>query len=532
MPHKISAAWKKAVERGLIERVLQAAVVIQIAFIVYINLFTIPQVLDNDMAKLFVNIAEMWRQKRVLIPGWVYDTTVEIDCSSVLAVLFYGITKDIFLSFGIANIVFLFLYLFITRSLLGIAGFEGTAVKLAMLALITPYSFGQLLYIDMLFFGGAYYCMKAAVPLLAITVLLSDESHRMRTVFFSVLLTLFALITGFSSGPYVFVSATLPVLGVYILYSEKTRRNDIVMVLLGAASVIGIGLNTLVPYDMKASVFTMISNGTFPESVTSFVLCYIEMMGGLPDQSISIVSAEGIKYVLRMVWALMLAAFAAACVIRAVRAYLGKRKGKRDMLMLYVAALVSASVLILVLTGLGNNTRYLMVSLCPLIIVFTAELYEKALKGRGALIGVCFAAAFAVMMILSDRETLKGDPYPFMRADTIKYDELDNILSGYPDKDVVFLNDVGTTEILRARNIGSGREYVTLMHESGDFADGLMVCDYYASVTEPGAIDPDHILVTNENFAEIDSLPEEICEGYEKAGEFQIYTVYVKKGEQ
>ena len=529
MPDKIRTAWKRAYDSGWIDRILSAFVVIQVVFFVYVNLFTMRDVLDNDMAKLFVNVAEMWRQKRILIPGWIYDTTVEIDCSSVIAVLLYGITKNIFISFGIANIIFLFLYLFITDNLLKNVGFDGTAVKVAMLALMTPYSFGQLLYIDMLFFGGAYYCMKAAVPLLALTILLSKDETSKKTIFFSILLVLFALITGFSSGPYVFISATLPVLGVYILHSEKTARNNIVMALLGLSSVVGIGLNTLVPYDMKASVFTMISNGSFPESVTSFVLCYIEMMGGLPDQSISIVSAEGVKYVLRMVWGLMLAAFAVVCMIRAVRAYLDKRREKRDMLMIYIAALVFASVLILILTGLGNNTRYLMVSLCPLIIVFTAMLCEKAIRGHGFFTGICFAAAFAMMIVLSDAETLVGEPFPFSRADHIKYDELDRILSEYPDKDVVFLNDIGTTEIMRARNIGSGREYVTLMHDSGDYADGMMVCDYYSRVTEPGAIDDDHILITNENFAEIDSLPQGTYGDYEMADEFQIYTVYVKK---
>jgi hypothetical protein len=529
MPDKIRSAWKRAYDSGWVDRILSAFVVIQVAFIVYVNLFTMRDVLDNDMAKLFVNVAEMWRQKRIIIPGWIYDTTVEIDCSSVIAVLLYGITKNIFISFGIANIIFLFLYLFITDTLLKNVGFDGTAVKVAMLALMTPYSFGQLLYIDMLFFGGAYYCMKVAVPLLALTILLSEDATSKKTIFFSVLLVLFALITGFSSGPYVFISATLPVLGGYILHSDKTVRNNIIMALLGLSSLVGLGLNTLVPYDMNAPVFTMIANGAFPESVTSFVLCYIEMMGGLPDQSITIVSTEGVKYVLRMVWGLMLAGFAVACMIRAMRAYIYKRREKRDMLMLYVAALVFASVLILILTGLGNNTRYLMVSLCPLIIFFTAMFYERVVRGHGVFTVACFAAAFAMMIILSDAETLMGDPFPFSRADHIKYDELDRILSKYPDKDVVFLNDLGTTEILRARNIGSGREYVTLMHDSGDYPDGMLVFDYYSSVTEPGGINEDHILITNEYFADIDSLPEGTYDDYEMADEFQIYTVYVKK---
>ena len=171
--HEIPDRMRRCRPMGV---VLAIAVVLQFGFIAYANLFTIREVMDNDMAKLFVHIAEMWRTKSVIIPGWVYDTTVEIDCSSVLAVFIYGITGDIYISFGIANIIFLSLYLYIIARFAEVAGFTPEAGRLAMLAVMIPYSFGQLLYFDMMFFGGAYYCMKVAVRYIFLYRVMSLES--------------------------------------------------------------------------------------------------------------------------------------------------------------------------------------------------------------------------------------------------------------------------------------------------------------------------------------------------------------------
>ena len=71
-------------------------------------------------------------------------------------------------------------------------------------------------------------------------------------------------------------------------------------------------------------------------------------------------------------------------------------------------------------------------------------------------------AAFFLMLFLSDHNMAYGNPYPYFRADSVKYDNLQTILDEYPDKNVVFLNDMGTTEILRARNIGNERIFCYL----------------------------------------------------------------------
>ena len=523
---EIISAAKKHVSLGVL---LTVAVVIQFVFIAYANLFTIREVMDNDMAKLFVHIAEMWESKSVLIPGWVYDTTVEIDCSSVLAVLFYGITGNIFVSFGLANIIFLFLYLYIIKRFAETAGFAPEAGKLAMLAVMIPYSFGQLLYFDMMFFGGAYYCMKAAVPLLAVYLLVSGDPFRKDRLFLAVICLAFIFITAFSSGTYVFVSGLLPVLLVYAVIPSKTKEKNIFAAISTVLSLAGILINSTIQYDKTGLDGSMVTEDSIGDSIRSLVMCFVEMLGGLPYDQTSPVSVQGIKYVLRFLMVLILAVFTVFYMKRAARAFYDSDNGVRADISKYITMLVCADIFILVMTGLGTQSRYLLLSFIPLMLVFAMEIWEKIIVRKGEFAGILTVAAIFTIALLSDRDVLCGEPYPFYRADSIKYDALEEILAELPDRDVVFLNDIGTTEIIRARNLRDDREFVTYMYGNGDFEDGMTVCDYYSYVTEPGAIGEEHILVVNENFGDISELPDGQADDYEQVGEFQIFKVYMSR---
>ncbi len=513
--------------RKPLEIVLALAVLIQFAFIAYVNLFTIDEVLDNDMAKLFVHIAEMWRTKSVLIPGWIYTTTVEIDCPAIIAVFLYGITDNIYLSSGISNIVFLILYLYIIHELAQCAGFSRGAGLLAMLAVMIPYSFGQLLYFNLMFFGGAYYCMKASVPLIAIYILVSDDPFDKRRLPVSVICLCFIFITAFSSGVYVSVCGLLPVLMVYVLMASKTVRKSIFALISVLLSMTGILLNARVPYEMKGLNSSLVTEDSIGESVRSLVMCYIEMLGGLPYEDTRVMSAQGIKYVLKFALILVITIFMIIFIFKAARSFYRAEHGIRAEIPEYIAVLILLDVFILVMTGLGTQSRYLLPSFVPLLIISAMELWEKLIMRNGALTGFLTVAAILVIALLSDRDVLLGDPYPFYRTDALKYDALDEMLAKYPDRDVVFLNDTGTTEVLRARNLNSGREYFTLMNEDGGFEDGLSVCDYYAYATDPEAISKDHILVVNESFGDISELPEDMAAAYEPVDEYQIFTVYL-----
>ena len=97
---------KRSMNNGL-TIVLAVFLAVQCILTVFANLVLITENIDCDIAKLYVHAVEMWRNGRILIPGWSYLTTLELDCPLLFAVPLYGLTGNIFLSFGISNIIFL-----------------------------------------------------------------------------------------------------------------------------------------------------------------------------------------------------------------------------------------------------------------------------------------------------------------------------------------------------------------------------------------------------------------------------------------
>ncbi len=76
---------KKDVQE-LVKLSLIIILAVQFCLIMYSNLTMIEKNLDCDTGKLFNHIAEIWRQKQLLLPNWDYLTTLEWDCSSLFAI--------------------------------------------------------------------------------------------------------------------------------------------------------------------------------------------------------------------------------------------------------------------------------------------------------------------------------------------------------------------------------------------------------------------------------------------------------------
>ena len=53
--------------------------VLQFVLIAGFNLFDTPRAVDSDSAKLFLHAMEIAENKTLLLPGWIYTTTLEID---------------------------------------------------------------------------------------------------------------------------------------------------------------------------------------------------------------------------------------------------------------------------------------------------------------------------------------------------------------------------------------------------------------------------------------------------------------------
>lgn len=218
-------ALDKIKKQKYLEYLLLAVIVVQFLFILYTNLTKIPATLDNDAAKVFIHAMEMWKHKTFFVPAWKNMTTLEVDCSTLLALPIYGITKDIYKSFGAANVLILAVYIYIFNILMNRLNSGKIAKYMAIIMLMIPFGFGQLMYYNMMFFAAGQYNIKVLVPLMMLIVIISEKLD-LETIIIGVVCIFLTCILGISSGPYVIATGIIPILAGYILF-DLLKRNKI-----------------------------------------------------------------------------------------------------------------------------------------------------------------------------------------------------------------------------------------------------------------------------------------------------------------
>ena len=193
-----------------------------IVFVVFLNILRASNYVEFDEAKLYRHAIEMWNNRSFIIPDWDYISTMELDCSLLLALPIYGVTHNIYLSFGIANLIFLFLFLFVIWDILRKMKVKTIYKYFVMILFLLPYRIGMLEYLNMMFFNGSQYVVKVLVPMLLIDLFLEDKLFNIKNMIILALFAVLMTITSMSSGTYVFISGVFPVIFIVSLMSFFT----------------------------------------------------------------------------------------------------------------------------------------------------------------------------------------------------------------------------------------------------------------------------------------------------------------------
>ena len=293
---------------------LGALLLIQFLLICVCNLTLIDNNLDCDNAKMFRHIMEIWERKTLVIPDWSYTTTLEIDCGSLLAIPIYGLTDNIYLAYGIANILITVLMLAVIFYL-----FKDKEFRYPLLCanfICIPYRLGMLDYFNMMLFAGTQYIIKVMVPLLLVGIVLDVETqnkHRQKlhrlTVCAIAVYVFLLFITCMSSSVYVMACGIVPVCIAYGVYKffkyEKVPVSLIVLLLIsGLCLVVGNHINVSIMGGTRGnsmvfcSVYQMLANISscffgmfelFGGATTSFELQIFTLKGVLSVAKISLV---------------------------------------------------------------------------------------------------------------------------------------------------------------------------------------------------------------------------------------------------
>lgn len=364
---------------------------LQIVVIIVYNLTMLRYKADYDSSSGMVQLVEIWRQKTLLIQDWAYQTTSGWDIPLIFAVLFYGITKNVFVSMGIANSIFAVAYAFLVYDILKKNDVAKSNIFAILIVLFTPYATGQLGYFSMLFIGTASYSVKVLITLLLIDILLGVEKGAglkkmaVRIIF----LVLFSLLSGLSSGLYMLVCGVLPVI-IYFVW-KALQQNTLkwlfskpvfVTVLSAAAFVVGIILGKLFGLENSSSSMTLLPGNRMAENALNCFVAVWELFGAVRESTstpLQVISKEGIVTLLGVV---VTALFIFAILYYAVRVL--QRKEKRTVIeAVLCVVLVNMCVLLLTDTTYSADTfecRYHIVAMIPAMLLFGMFFQEISQK--------------------------------------------------------------------------------------------------------------------------------------------------------
>lgn len=381
---------KTWIKEHWLEILLCVGIVIQIGALAVFNLTRLPYESNYDSSCAYAQIVEMWKQKRILLKDWAYQTTLGIDSPVLLGALFYGITKNAFTAFGLANIVTVIVYAFLFYDILKQADVKQNMRLLAVLFLLTPYSTGQLGYMPMLFTSAGSYAYKLLVPLLLIDILVRmHKGQEIKKYWYLILFaTFFVFDTAVSSGEYILLCAVLPLIGYEILH--VLIGNDIkqifnkrlgFLILESAIYVVGIKVGRRTGIIESVGSQMMLTKAKhFPSVIAKCLTGIFQLFGGIPDyEDIPVTQTYGMMYLFR---------FFLAAVILASWIYLLKHLKENEKykeLVGMITCIFAVNLIVLIFANVNYATktfeyRYHLISMIPMILltsIAASDLWEK-----------------------------------------------------------------------------------------------------------------------------------------------------------
>lgn len=521
--------------------ILWVLFILEFLFVVYANLFRIPDTLDNDAAKLFTHAIEMWNTKQIFIPTWVNETMLELDTALLVAVPIYGITGNIIVSFGLANIIILVAFYYFFFSLLGRIGQPLEVKVLACLLLTIPYSFGQLLYFNMMFFAGGFYGIKILLPFMIIWVITTPKISR--NIWFyivTIISSVFSCLFSISSGPYTMVTVIAPICVFYIWKSASKMDNpkeiisawlisleSVFMYIQIIASMLGIYIGIKMQVNSSGGNIKMISKGEFSQNLLLQIENFFEGFGAFPYDETRVLSLNGISSLCHIGTSILILAVL-ICIIGKIpnlkdRELIEENKG----IYFYLFVCVLWNLMIAILCNTGANPRYMLMTtviLLPFVAMFYYDFAQKVSSSyvQKLIINAALIILLVMTILFSNVKILKNDCVPEMNFNIVKYENLLEILNNRDEKQAILLDDTGMTEYLRVYDYESGREYLSYITES----NMIEVHDYYKSHTDASFIDDKHLLIVDDQITSIDKLPDYILSAYEEIDSWENLHVF------
>jgi len=394
------------------EVILFILVVSQILALTFYNLFRLSYILDFDSAPALIQAVKSWEQKSLFLDDWWYTTNLGWDTSIPLAALLYGVFHKIYFAYGMANNIILYAFLYIYYRICKRIKISRTGKLVVFLLLLTPYSIGQLDYMNMLLASQASYNIRALLTMMFVSIMLEFYAGRTLqnqwAICFAFIVLLFT--SSCSSSLYALISCVIPiVIFVFVNYIRednfnlKCIKNPIVYFPFLSVIIASIGILISKFMNMTDAVegkaFTTGVN--FGRNFINTLVGIFELFGGIKsDKSVAVLSAEGISLMLKLIL-IFLMLFSLFFIIRKS---FQKKEHDKFIEMSLALIIVNLGILFFVDTTYGSVTfeyRYLIIPILPLFIYvgyltdFISMHHNKSLRN------VYFVGLVSICLILN-----------------------------------------------------------------------------------------------------------------------------------
>jgi len=394
------------------EVILFILVVGQVIALTVYNLFRLSHILDFDSAPALIQAVKSWEQKSLLLNDWWYTTNLGWDTSIPLAALLYGVFHNIYLAFGMANNIILYALLYIYYRICRRSNISRIGKLVVVLLLLTPYSIGQLDYMNMLLASQASYNIRALLTMMFISIMLEFYAGKTLRNQWAICLAFIALLftSSCSSSLYALISCVIPIV-VYVFwdyirkdnFSLKSIRKPIVYFPFISVMVASIGILISKYMNLTNAVegkaFTTGVN--FGRNFIGTLIGIFELLGGIKsDKSVPVLSAEGISLMFKLLL-IFLMLFSLYFISK--KNFI-KKEHDRFIEMSLALILVNLGILFFVDTTYGSVTfeyRYLIIPVLPLFIYVGYLTDYISIHHNKSLKNVYFVGLISICLILN-----------------------------------------------------------------------------------------------------------------------------------
>lgn len=296
--------------------VLILILVVQISIIIYINLFMLKYHLGYDCSAYYLQPMEMWKQKTLLPENWDFQTTLYWDSPVIFAVLFYGLFDNIFIAYGLANLISIFLLVLVLNALFAQLHFSVRIRLLFYILFFSPYvayanAYNDLGYFNMMFISCGAYSLKIAILFFIWLIFfrINQEKITGNLLAMYIISICSCFVTGISSGYYALIFGVVPICFYYVFRScisdkwLKEYASSLIYVVLCSVSLL-LGkyfAHNILGFESRDSIAIWTNISQFFDNLFSIFEGYLSISGSLPlNWSVSILTADGIQYAFRL----------------------------------------------------------------------------------------------------------------------------------------------------------------------------------------------------------------------------------------